>query len=640
MVLCVSVLVGVVFLYCCLVLINLKNKNAKLKLSIDELMCVLSLVCVLSMGVASLNIFKIETFKIVGVFLILSLSYVCNTSVLLTIVSMFGLGVSMHFLNSSYIAVFVIMALCAVGFKSSYKIIACLALILCEVVFGLYFVSYNSFTVYSLISVVCGELIFLFIPSKLLSSFNARFSGSNEGVVVRGIVNRSRENLCKRMREISNVFLEMDIVYKQMVKGVLSEPDAKKMILDELCNKCCKDCANKGKCFRINGEKSKEVFNDVVNIAFEKSKINLLDVPQYLTTNCVKTNAVILTLNNLIKSYKHYLVMQNNLDASKILIADQLRGVSGLINALADEVNLNIVYDLSNETRIKEELNYKNICCLDALVYNEKANVNNVSIIIAEKQPDKAKIEKIVSKVLGCRMAVCDVNDGGVAGTWEIVLKNKANFDVVFGCASQTKTGKVLSGDTHSIVKIDDGKYIVALCDGMGSGEEAHKISDLTITLIENFYKAGFENDIILNSVNKLLSLNNSETFSALDVCVVDLRKCLIDFIKLGSPCGFVKHGAQTEIIESSGLPIGVLEEMKPHITKKVFSGSDMVVLVSDGVSDAFINPENLKTFINNLSTINPQTLADEVLNEAVNLVGGNCADDFTVLAVRMFEVA
>ena len=242
----------------------------------------------------------------------------------------------------------------------------------------------------------------------------------------------------------------------------------------------------------------------------KKGKLNLLDVPQYLTVGCVNVNRIIATLNNLLKSYKQYVVLTNNMDASKILIADQLKGVSGIMNTLSEEVNLNIVYDVETENRLKEELNYKNICCLEALVYNQTTSVNFVSLILAGKF-DKAKLEKVVSKVVGVKMCVDKVLDGGEAGTQEVVLKTRANFDVVFGCAAQTKTGKVLSGDTHSLIKIDDGKYMVALCDGMGSGEEAHKVSDLTITLIENFYKAGFENEIILNSVNKLLSLNNKK---------------------------------------------------------------------------------------------------------------------------------
>jgi len=189
-------------------------------------------------------------------------------------------------------------------------------------------------------------------------------------------------------------------------------------------------------------------------------------------------------------------------------------------------------------------------------------------------------------------------NNSEIGGTKEIVLKTAPNYDIVFGSSACSKNGVSLSGDTHSLIKIDDGKYMVALCDGMGSGEKAHSVSDLTITLIENFYKAGFDNETILNSVNRLLTLNADENFSALDICVFDTRKNIMDFIKLGAPYGFIKHKTETEVISTSGLPIGVLSEMQQHITKKMFSDFDIVVLVSDGISEAFGSEEELKTFL------------------------------------------
>lgn len=635
----VSVVIGIVFLICCLTVVSVKNRNIKTTVNTDELICFSVIISVLAMGLASFNFYKIELFKIIFVCLILMFTYIFKPQVTIIFAVMFGLGVSIYYSNLSYVAALTLMAVSGIAFKSSYKIIASLSLILCEVVCGLYFVSYSVFSVYSVISVVVGELIFMFVPSRILNELNNRINGLTDNVAVRSIINRSRENLFNRMLEISNVFLEMDTVYRQMVVGVMPEPDAKQMVKAELLEKCCKDCPNKTKCFRVNGKLNADVFNDVVNMGFEKGKLTLIDVPQYLTSQCLKVNGIINNLNALLKSYKHYAVMVNNLDAAKVLIADQLKGVSGLIKALAEEVNLNIVYDLNKENRIKEELSYKNVCCLNSLVYEQNSSLKIVSLIIADPKIEQVKIEKVVSKVVGGKMQITTVKDTAIPNSKEVVLQTKPNYDIVFGSAAQTKTGKVLSGDTHSLIKIDDGKYMVALCDGMGSGENAYKVSDLTITLIENFYRAGFENEIILNSVNKLLTLNNSESFSAVDICVLDLRKNIMDFIKLGSPVGFIKRKNEVETIESCGLPIGVLDEMKPNITKRVFTDFDIIVLVSDGVTDAFGDIAELKTFINNLETVNPQVLADEILERAVDLVNGNCCDDFTVLAVRVFPV-
>lgn len=634
----ITLFVGELFLFCCLHFFKLSKRSVKTKLATDEVMCLGVLIATLAMGLSSLTFYKIEMLKIVGVMLIMFLSYTASNKTNLVLSALYGIGASVYYTNITYVATFVLFSLCSIGFKSSYKIISAIAIILCEVVFGLYFQTYSVFGLFSVLSVVIGEIMFLLVPTKWLNYVSDKIKGLSENVAVRSIINRSREALTKRMVEVSNVFLEMDTVYKQMVQGSLPEADAKQMIKNELFCKCCKNCENKNKCTRVNGKFSTEVFNDMVDVGFEKGKLNLLDVPQYLTATCGRVNYILSTINALLNSYKHYNVMVTNMDASKILIADQLKGVSLLLKTLAEEINLNIVYDLAKETRIKEELGYNNMCCLEALVYEQSSSLKYVSLIMAEQNIDNGKLEKIISKIVKTKMCVVAINDSLVNGAKEVVLKTKANYDIVFGSASHTKTGKILSGDTHSLIKIDDGKYMVALCDGMGSGENAHKVSDLTITLIENFYKAGFENEIILNSVNKLLSINNDEKFSALDICVFDLRKNLMDFIKLGSPTTFIKHKFETELIESSGLPIGILNEMKPHITKKAFSDFDMIILVSDGVFDVF-GEEELKLFINNIESINPQTVSDEILDRAVDLANGTLTDDFTVVAVRLYSI-
>jgi stage II sporulation protein E len=177
----------------------------------------------------------------------------------------------------------------------------------------------------------------------------------------------------------------------------------------------------------------------------------------------------------------------------------------------------------------------------------------------------------------------------------------------------------------------------MSICDGMGSGREANKVSRLTLGLIENFYRAGFNNDIILSSVNKLLSLNEQENFSTIDLCAIDCRKGFYDFVKLGASSGFIlRDTGEIETISSSGLPIGVLENIKPHITKLCVSAMDIVVLVSDGVSDVL--QDKIPAIIRNSQIVNPQSLSEHILSLAIEKSDGVPLDDMTVVCVRVFE--
>ena len=154
----------------------------------------------------------------------------------------------------------------------------------------------------------------------------------------------------------------------------------------------------------------------------------------------------------------------------------------------------------------------------------------------------------------------------------------------------------------------------------------------------ESFYKAGLKSYLILNTVNKLLSINTEDTFTALDVSIVDLVNCSADFIKYGSPYGFIVGDNGIKIVEGNSLPLGIIEELKPSVCNTPLTDGDMIVLVTDGVSDAFSSSSEVIDFLRTVSAKNPQTLANELLSHAIKLNDGDKKDDMTVLAVRVFK--
>ncbi len=638
----VSVVLGLLFMLACAHFLKaLFAKAFKTKLNVDELISGSVMLLVVSMGLAAMAPFGIEMVKVFAVVAIIISTYLFPPFASLYVGSVMGLGAALHLGNLHYVSAFVLFSLLATAFKSNNKLYGCLAIVLCDIVLGLYFNTYPNYSVFGILSVVLGEILVLLLPMQLVALVGEKLGGVKDKVAMRNIINRSKESISHRMNEIANVFSEMDHAFRAMVKGLLPLADAKKMITTEVIAKLGKNSPEVNQIMRTDSKGTYQMFEDLVTIGLERGKVTLLDIPPFVTSKVGKVNFLVNTLNQLLSSYKHYATMVGNMDASRAIIADQLSGISSILRSLAKEVNLNISFDLSKENRILEECSFGGMSCYEAIVYEQSANIIHATILVLKTDYKPELLQKIVSKVVGCKMKVVSETDSTVSGYLVITLKTQPNYDIVFGSASSGKSGEMVNGDTHSILKIDDGKFMVALCDGMGSGLKANSISNLSIGLIENFYKAGFDNELILNSVNKLLSQNSDETFTALDICVLDTRKGLCDFIKLGSPQGYLKHGTSTDVIETCGLPMGVLDEMQPHITKKVLSDHDIIVLVSDGITQAFEDAEqDFYAFVHNLSGTNPQTIANEILDRAVDLQNGVCNDDMTVVAVRVFALS
>lgn len=633
-----SVAIGILFLYACLHILQAVLVHGIIfKLTIDEVICGGVIILALSIGVSAFTVFNTELIRIFAAFIILCATYVYSGTTAILIGNIIGLGAVFYSGDITYLAAFSLFGVVSISFKNSGRVLSILAVIFVDIILGLYFNIYLVYNAYSVLAVIIGGLLFFMISNNSINVLATVLGGTATKTAMRNIVNRSREGLCRRMHEISGIFGEMDRVFKSMVRGVLPAQEVKQMLTQEIVDKVCGDCPERNQCLRAMGEETLSVFNDIISSGFERGKVTILDVPPFLSTRCNRVNTILNSINQLLLSYKQYATMVNNLDSSRVLIAEQLNGVSKIMRNLAEETRRNVTFDLGKEEELVEELTYDNVVCTEAVIYEQNAEISSATLVVRNLDVANNKIEKTTSRICGGKMAIVNTEPSSSPNFSVLTLKTAPKYDVVFGSAGVAKHGSSISGDTFSFIRIGDDKFLLAICDGMGSGETAEKTSNLAISLIENFYKAGFENEIILNSVNKLLSLGNEEVFTALDICVVDLRRSLADFIKVGAPEGFIKHRDSTEIVKTGSLPLGILEEMQPAITKKVIEGSDMVVMFSDGVIDSFNNRDEFEIFVNNIDTINPQTLAENILDKALFNYGNKPLDDCTVIVARIF---
>lgn len=635
-----SVIIGLLFLASCMNFFTaVFVRGITNRLKVVEMISGSIFVMAFASGLNSFWLFEFEIVKFVALFVILISAYCFDIRFSLVLAGVFGIGTILNNSNAVYVAPFIIWALTINTFKIKNRIIPVLALLAVEAALGFYFELYYSYSYLSFASVALAGALFLSIPQKVLSDLNAIFSSSSQNLAMRNIVNRNRDGLSRRFNNLAEVFGEMDRVFRSMIKGGLTIDDAKDLLKTEVKEKFA--VYQKDNKIKLRGY-DKELDNvllELIIIALERNHITLLDIPPFLTSQYSNINALVSIINNTTQQYKQYASFLNNLDASKVLIAEQLTGVSKIMRNLSNEVGKNVMFDNVKEDKIVNELTYNNIICSEAIIYEQNPSILNVSLVVKKEDSAKAKIPKIISKILGYPMVVSDVSPAERGG-WNIIeLKNSPQFDIIFGTAGCSKIADNVSGDVYSLIRLENDKFMMALCDGMGNGKQAENSSSLAVGLLENFYKAGFDNDIILSSVNNLLSIgSHDETFSALDICVLDLKNGISDFVKLGATNGYVRHIDGITKIKCESLPIGIVRQLKPIVEKVVLSAGDIVFLFTDGVTDSFDTETDMEDFLKSITTVNPQTIADEVLKRAIENYNGIPKDDMTVLVARIYE--
>ena len=244
-------------------------------------------------------------------------------------------------------------------------------------------------------------------------------------------------------------------------------------------------------------------------------------------------------------------------------------------------------------------------------------------------------IEKVTTQVL----------EEKIVQNEETSIGKKLNFlsddkyDMAIGTGETTKNSSEISGDAMLKVRLKDGKYLIAISDGMGTGTKARESSTQALRMLENLLLSGFDKNISLDLINTMLINQNAEVFATLDIAIIDLYEGNIEFIKSGACPTYIKNGKKVQMIKSNSLPTGMIEGNQIQTFDKDLSTGDIMIMCSDGILDANIEYKNkelwVKYMLEDIETTNTKKIADLILNEAIDNTFGNIKDDMSVMVCK-----
>ena len=616
----------------------LKKRKFNLKMNIDECVSASLVVAIVFCGLESLNIFVFDILKFVGICIILFGLYILPQNYQFVLPIVFGIGASLVGGNLNYIIIFESILIFDLIFKHYSKIFVATSTFMIDLTLELFFNMSHMPIYFSILPSLFACLIFLCVPNKFVVRIQEKFFATNDSeVTLKNILNQNKLSVANKLAYTAEVFYEMDKDFRKLVNGSIDIKTAKNIICSELIKSCCEGCSQKARCLKGFGGELKNVFEKLISAGFEKGKVTLVDLPSYLTNRCSKLNSIILNLNMLLGEYKKYNGVMTNLDESKVLIAEQLGGISQILSSLSQDARQVATIDYKMENEIKENLTYNNIIVSDVVCFEKDENTSIVSLVLRAVDFDNEKLTSVISKVCRKKMALDEYIPNNSSQSLYLSYKTAPLYSISFGLAQATKGGEEVCGDTHSLRRLSGDKFLFVLCDGMGHGKNANNASELSISLLENFYKAGYNNQTILTSLNSLLNLGRKDIFSALDVSVVDLKSGETDFIKQGASIGYIKNNNEISRIETSGLPVGILDRIEPKVSKTILSPEDTLFMFSDGVVDAFEDEDKLISFLKDMPSANAQECANSILNRAKKLQKNFPSDDMTVIVGKLF---
>lgn len=479
--------------------------------------------------------------------------------------------------------------------------------------------------VLSLLSGVLPVLVAVCLPDKVYRRAEKSLLFYREKNLSRAVVNRNRRFIAERLYDVSALFREIE----QAFLPPKLKNEAPVRVRECLCASVCSSCEYRELCQR---EKVLPAIDKLIAVGLAKGSVNLIDLPSDLTEKCHNTAGLLFVLNQHLSEYTRFAREMDASLAERKLLAEEARGVSEILKNLALSESEEISFS-ERERELLRALEQEGVLCRELFLFGEGERFSLTATVVGEASAKK--LGEIFSEKLSMPLILSE-KIPLESDVFCFIFHRKPRMDAAFGVSSRAKDGESASGDTHSVLKIDERRFLVALSDGMGSGESAHEISENTLSLIESCYKAGMPAENVLSTVNKLVSYSSDEQFVCLDVAAVNLDTGEVDVVKIGSPAGFVMTATKLHVLEGGSLPMGMLETLHPATMHATLSEDDFLIFMSDGISDAFGSPTELISYLNSLHPVNPQALSDEILQKALSLRGGKAEDDMTVLTVRM----
>ena len=367
-------------------------------------------------------------------------------------------------------------------------------------------------------------------------------------------LNKSKET-AERLNNVSDTIQEMAKTYKAQEKQEKEEPiqSNKEIFISELLdnlngyenNMLYEDMS------KVDGPIVDEIFKTLIDKQ-QITRENLLEIfakcnsyivgfddkkkSEYLEENIAQMVRVI---NMSYKISKSNFVWQKKFEENKKNIETQLQGVSKAISNIAENIEKNIQNEeqfTKQKKQIVELLKQKEIEIQEISIqkedrylveiYMEKSNITDIDYI-----------EKILTDILKEKIVL---NQEASIGT-RLNFLSDDKYVMAIGNAETTKANSKVSGDSVLSIKLKDGKYLVAISDGMGSGEEARQSSNKALKMLENLLVSGFDKKTSMELINSSLINQNEEIFATLDIAIIDLYKGNIEFIKNGACPTYIK---------------------------------------------------------------------------------------------------
>lgn len=218
---------------------------------------------------------------------------------------------------------------------------------------------------------------------------------------------------------------------------------------------------------------------------------------------------------------------------------------------------------------------------------------------------------------------------------------NRSDIDLM----AILEPAREVGGDFYDFFFVDDSHLFFIVGDVSGKGVPASLFMAVTITLFKSKVSAGKDAGSVLDEVNETLCHGNeTATFVTVFCGIIDVRTGQIQYGNAGHNPPYIVR-ADGKIDELSGdqdLVLGVLEDVSYQTHRVSLGIGDMIVLYTDGVTEAqdnaggFFTDKRLVESLQGTAGITAEEMTKKIVKDVhAFAAGAPQSDDITTFALK-----
>ncbi|WP_346876361.1 MULTISPECIES: stage II sporulation protein E [unclassified Clostridium] len=627
---------------------SFKNIRTKHLFSNEEIVSMSILIALIIAGTWGIKVFNISILSVLSIAVVSIIGYVCGTSIGATAGIAMGVIVGMSSQNIfGYATVLGVCALTSGIFREGGKLISSLASFIVFCIMKIYIATYipEGISQFILAEGILSTALFIVIPNCIYETISGELDVEKKSKrYEEGYANKVKGIFTDRLDKFSEVLLNMAGTLNNLADNDKLDMSTKSSgLIENLANRVCNSCDTCGICWGREMINTYKAFGELLESAQNKTNI----FPQLLEKKCIRKASLIRNTEDIINKFIISEMWRSRLAEGRELIANQFNNMAKSVDEIMEEFSADFNEDKDSEKKIMRILEKYDIEADDVFAIKDKNERLNIQITCNSCNGRNLCIKKILPLINDCvdyKMKLkadgCKINP--ITNKCTAMFEEVPKFGVTTSVSRACKDGQTIFGDNFNFGEGYDGSYMMVISDGMGSGPQAGRESKAVVELIEKFTSAGFSRTTAINTVNSIMSLKFSEDekFSTVDLSAIDLYSGEVDFMKVGAVASIVKSGDTIDIIKSRSLPIGILDEADIEIHSKKVKNGDLIVMLTDGVTDCDEESSGkidwILDYLCRNDNVSPEELSKGIINEAKRIGKNKVKDDMTVMVSRV----